>query len=175
MEICHKKKFKAFIKQDNYYLIVYQHLAKKVYASLSKEKRKNFQLVESIAKEQRSLESDNFNITPANKSYTDFLNKTASSQSIEVLMAAMLPCQWLYQIVYQANIKPNEKNNNPYQKWLNVYQSKSYQVITQKYINLMNEIYQDAKSKNKQLMLKAFKEAVQFEYQFWDDAYRLNV
>ena len=164
--------FKEFTKQDDYYLTIYNQFAKKLYRRLTKQQQQQFLLVESLALEQPKPSFSKIKLTPANYAYTNFLLKTAKQHINGALIAAMLPCQWLYQVVYNKSKTIQKYKLNPYQSWLSTYQTKSYHQATQHFIHLANQVYIKAKPQNQKLMLKAFSNAVNFEYQFWNDIYR---
>lgn len=166
------KTFEEFIAQDEYYLSVYNRLTKTLNASLTEKQKKYFHLVESVSVERTKSATRPMHLTRASKGYTSFLIKTSQQQPTAVLIAAMLPCQWLYEYVYKENNNLKPVKNNPYKHWLRVYQSKLYHLTTLGFIKLANQFYQHSEPKTRHLMFEAFRRGLNFEYQFWDDVYR---
>ncbi|QBR84739.1 hypothetical protein E3983_10450 [Legionella israelensis] len=166
--------FNAFLAQDAYYLSVYDRLAQGLYQRLPKSQKSLFTLTQSLDYEIKINNEQPTKLTPANKAYTKFLIDTAEKKSNAVLIAAMLPCQWLYQRVY--NVTPNKTaiQYNPYQYWPKTYQNQSYQQTTKQFIQLANQTYANSNQETKEAMMNAFKQAMNFEYQFWSDAYALK-
>ncbi|MCC5791683.1 MAG: hypothetical protein JJT82_03630 [Legionellaceae bacterium] len=166
--------FNAFLAQDNYYLRVYERLAQRLYHHLPKSQKSLFTLTQSLDYEIKINNAQPTKITPANKAYTKFLIDTAEKKSNAVLIAAMLPCQWLYQRVYNVTSNHSAIQYNPYQYWLKTYQHQSYQQTTKQFIQLANQTYANSSQKTKKAMMNAFKQAMNFEYQFWSDVYALK-
>ncbi|MGL5157956.1 MAG: TenA family protein, partial [Acinetobacter junii] len=59
-------------------------------------------------------------LTLACHHYTSFLSATAWSESYPVVLAALLPCFWIYAEVGQ-DIVQHSVPNNPYQAWIDTY------------------------------------------------------
>ena len=112
--------------------------------------------------------------SPTCLNYTNFLIATAYQHSFAVTVAAVLPCFWIYlevgkHIYQQANIKAN-----PYQKWIDTYVDTGFEASVNYVIRVADEVAQKASAKELELMNKVFYRASQFEWMFWDSAYRLE-
>jgi thiaminase (transcriptional activator TenA) len=163
------QRFQAFLEQDQYYLKVYERLAQQLYRTLSPQEKTKFTLLASLSAETKMPVSSKTALNAANQAYTAFLKNIASTQPKEVLLAAMLPCQWVYQAVYARPSIQLRKKKNPYQWWLKVYQSSHYHATTQQLIQLGNQMYANSSMQTQQLMLATFRQSLQYEYEFWND------
>jgi thiaminase/transcriptional activator TenA len=85
--------------------------------------------------------------------YTSFLLATAYHEPWEVLMAALLPCFWIYWDVGNA-IARQAAPDNKYRAWIDTYSDEGFG--------------------NAVRMMTAFTRSSQFEYLFWDGAYQLR-
>lgn len=102
--------------------------------------------------------------------YVHYLKSTVAYDPIEVAVAAILPCFWIYQEVGNY-ILQKETANNPYQKWIDTYSSEEFAEGVRKaqyYADLMADNTTEAL---KEQMFEAFVKASQLEFQFWEAAY----
>ena len=110
--------------------------------------------------------------SPTCLNYTNFLIATAYQHSFAVTVAAVLPCFWIYlevgkHIYQQANTKAN-----PYKKWIDTYVDAGFEASVNYVIRVADEVAQKASAKELELMNKVFYRASQFEWMFWDSAYK---
>ena len=113
-------------------------------------------------------------LTKANYYYTRYQLQIDESEQPEVLLAALLPCQWIYQYIYQENLSHEIPYSHPYYDWLKVYQEPKFKMTTHKLIELANILYEQAPDIEREKMLDAFTKSSQFELDFWRDAYTGN-
>src|ERR1700712_2305439 len=78
-------------------------------------------------------------ISPTCHHYVHFMQSTAALAQVEVAMAAVLPCFWIYQKVGEHLIKHQNKIDNPYQVWINTYSGESFNLRVQNAINICDE------------------------------------
>ena len=105
--------------------------------------------------------------------YTNFLISSATHGSYEESLAALLPCFWIYQEV-GLHIHRNSAENNPYQKWIDMYSGEEFQEVVQKAIDLTDRVAEDANDKQLEKMQEAFITSTRLEWNFWDSAYRME-
>ena len=110
--------------------------------------------------------------SPTCLNYTNFLIATAYQHSFAVTVAAVLPCFWIYlevgkHIYQQANTKAN-----PYKKWIDTYVDAGFEASVNYVIRVADEVAQKASAREIELMNKVFYRASQFEWMFWDSAYK---
>ncbi|WP_282630437.1 thiaminase II [Empedobacter sedimenti] len=110
-------------------------------------------------------------IEPVCHHYSHFLKSTVAFDPIEVALAAVLPCFWIYKEVGDEIIKNQSKENNPYQKWIETYSGDEFGEGVKKAKDYINKAAEETTDKIKDQMLEAFVKASELEYQFWKAAY----
>lgn len=108
--------------------------------------------------------------TPICFMYTNYLLNLASSAPVEVAVASLLPCFWVYQQVAQA-LQRNLACNNPYAAWIKLYVSDAFAQSVTTAVRITNELGSNTSAAIQQNMLQAFLRATQLEWLFWDSAY----
>jgi thiaminase/transcriptional activator TenA len=103
--------------------------------------------------------------------YTSFLLATAHQQPWEVLVAALLPCFWIYWDVAGA-IGNNAAAGNRYGAWIETYADPRFGDAVQMVIAIADRAAAAATPHVRAAMLAAFARSAQYEYLFWDGAYR---
>lgn len=109
-------------------------------------------------------------ISPANVMYTSYLLQTCALQPVEVAVAAILPCFWIYQEVGKTLAK-QEAENNPYHRWIETYSSESFDKDVTVMIGIFDTLSKNTTPEIRQKMLDAFYMSTVMEWYFWDDAY----
>jgi thiaminase/transcriptional activator TenA len=136
--------------------------------------------LEGIAVEQ-ALHSDYFSqfnllaepveASPDCLSYTSFLLATAYHEPWEELMAALLPCFWIYWDVGVA-IAREARPDNPYRTWIDTYADEAFAKVVQTVIAATDCAAAGASEAVRKRMMTAFIRSTQYEWLFWDGAYR---
>ena len=106
--------------------------------------------------------------------YTSFLLATAYHEPWEVLVAALLPCFWLYWDVGNA-IARVAAPDNPYRAWIDTYADEGFGNAVKAVIGITDTAADGASAIVRQRMAKAFERCCQYEWLFWDGAYRQRV
>jgi thiaminase/transcriptional activator TenA len=106
-------------------------------------------------------------------SYTSFLLATAYHETWEVLMAALLPCFWIYWDVGNA-IAREAASDNKYRAWIDTYSDAGFGDAVRAVIAATDKAAADATDKIRDRMMTAFIRSSQYEYLFWDGAYQLR-
>ncbi|MFC4097209.1 thiaminase II [Euzebyella saccharophila] len=117
---------------------------------------------------------DKGQIEPTCHHYGHFLKSTAALDGIEVAMAAVLPCFWIYKKVGDYIYQNQQSGNNPYQKWIDTYAGEEFGELTQRAIDITDNIARQSTEKQQQAMTEAFITASRLEYEFWNSAYSLK-
>jgi thiaminase (transcriptional activator TenA) len=102
--------------------------------------------------------------------YTSFLIATAHHEPWEVLVAALLPCFWIYWDVGCA-IGAGSAPDNPYRAWIETYADPRFGEAVQAVIATADRTAEQAGIAVREKMLAAFTRATQYEWLFWDGAY----
>jgi thiaminase/transcriptional activator TenA len=104
-------------------------------------------------------------------SYTSFLLATAYHEPWEVLMAALLPCFWIYWDV-GCTIARTAAADNPYQAWIDTYSDQGFGDAVKAVIAATDKAAEQASPSVRERMMKAFVASSRYEYLFWDGAYQ---
>ena len=102
--------------------------------------------------------------------YTSFLLATAYHEPWEVLVAALLPCFWLYWDVGTA-ISRDAAPDNPYRAWIDTYADEGFGDAVRAVIAATDAAAAAASESVRQRMMTAFIRCCQYEWLFWDGAY----
>ena len=104
-------------------------------------------------------------------SYTSFLLATAYHEPWEVLLAALLPCFWIYWDVGNA-IARKAVPNNKYQAWIDTYSDEGFGEAVRLVKASTDVAAAQATASTQERMTTAFIRSCQYEYLFWDGAYQ---
>lgn len=113
-------------------------------------------------------------IQPACHHYIHFLKSTAALDSVEIAMAAVLPCFWIYKKVGDHIYNNLKSENNPYQRWIDTYGGEEFGDAVEQAINLCDEVASETTPAVRQKMTEAFITSSRMEYYFWKAAYDLK-
>lgn len=109
--------------------------------------------------------------SPTCLNYTNFLLATAHNASYEETVAAILPCFWVYWEV-GVHIHERAAANNPYQAWIDTYAGDEFADSVKRVIAITDRLAEGALDTTRRAMTRAFMRCTQFEWMFWDAAYR---
>ena len=110
--------------------------------------------------------------SPTCYGYTNFLLSVAHVGSYEELVAAILPCFWIYWDVGN-QIAKEAGADNPYQAWIDTYSDPGFGEAVDAVIAITDRAAATSTDARREAMLRAFKRSTQYEWMFWDSAYRL--
>jgi thiaminase/transcriptional activator TenA len=181
-------RFKHYIIQDAHYLIAFGR-ALAVAAAKADDPDGIVQFSEGAKVAiivERALHADyfkQFGVTPADfektplspvcHHYSSFLIATAWSESYPVVLAALLPCFWIYAKV-GTDILGRAASPNPYQAWIDTYAGEDFHEAVNAVIATTDRVAAKAAPETVRAMHAAFKRATQLEWMFWDSAWRLG-
>ena len=103
--------------------------------------------------------------------YTSFLLATAYHDPWEILVAALLPCFWIYWDVGNA-IARQASQTNPYRAWINTYADEGFGAAVRSVIAATDRAASETTQAVRSRMMTAFIRSTQFEWLFWDGAYQ---
>jgi thiaminase/transcriptional activator TenA len=112
-------------------------------------------------------------LSPACHHYVSYLLAIAHAEPYEVLLAALLPCFWIYAEVGR-DILARARPENPYQAWIDTYAGDDFHAAVRAVIEAADPVAEAASPALRQRMYAAFTRATQLEWIFWDSAYRLE-
>lgn len=178
-----KARFAAYITQDALYLDQYARIL--AMAGARGPDGSTLRLfcqaaIEGIAVEQALHESYFTRLgidaaaaepSPDCLSYTSFLLATAYHDPYEVLLAALLPCFWVYWDV-GATIAKRSAVGNPYQAWIDTYADEGFGEAVRRVVAATDRAASETTDAVRNRMMIAFIRSTQYEYLFWDGAYK---
>jgi thiaminase/transcriptional activator TenA len=104
-------------------------------------------------------------------SYTSYLLATAYHEPWEVLLAALLPCFWIYRDVGQA-IARKAAADNPYRAWIDTYADEGFGEVVRTVMAATDGAAGEASETVRARMVTAFVRSTRYEWLFWDGAYQ---
>ena len=110
--------------------------------------------------------------TPVCDHYVSYLLRVAALDPFPVVLAALLPCFWIYLEVGK-DIHGRAAKPNPYQAWIDTYAGEEFATAVQAVIETTDTVACGASERMRHSMHDAFTRATQLEWMFWDSAYRL--
>ncbi|HYH77177.1 MAG TPA: bifunctional hydroxymethylpyrimidine kinase/phosphomethylpyrimidine kinase [Arthrobacter sp.] len=176
-----EKQFGYYLAQDAIYLNGYSRVLARASALAPTEAAQLFwaqsarQCLEVESELHRSWLSTRTvepGLGPVTKSYVDHLLATSVSGSYAVLVAAVLPCFWLYAEVGQALhgqfLAAGAPADHPYAEWLRTYADEDFAQVTREAIALADDAGRRGSADERAAMVVAFKQSCQLEVDFFD-------
>jgi thiaminase (transcriptional activator TenA) len=111
---------------------------------------------------------------PMTQSYINHLQSVARSGSLGELVAAVLPCYWIYGEVGRRLYRNRPRKPKIYRQWIETYASEEFWKPVREQIQLMDRIAASASGDQKKLMIAHFVLSSRYEFLFWEQAYRLE-
>lgn len=178
--------FRYYLLQDCYYLIQFgkAHLLLAEKAEDPLFKAIQIQNATGLEESEVSVRNDFFqqmNITieeyqampiaPTAYHYTSHIYRMLQNESQGTILAALLPCYWLYQEIGE-HFAEIGSPHPIYQAWIDTYNSPEFKEMTEIQIGWLNHFAQRATSNEKAAMKEAFIISSRLELQFWEMAYQ---
>jgi thiaminase/transcriptional activator TenA len=180
-----RERFVAYIRQDALYLVGFGKALAGIAAKLDNVEHSQAFLVfagECMAVE-RALHasylgqeemSDRLEPSPSCLLYTSYLLKQLYDAPLEVAMAAVLPCFWVYQKVGDHILATQSKKGNPYQAWIDTYGGDEFAAAVRQAIAICDEAAASCTEARRRAMTEAFVLCTKMEWMFWDSAWKLE-
>lgn len=116
---------------------------------------------------------------PVTKAYVDHLLAAAANASYPVLVAAVLPCYWLYAHVGTALhaqwIASGEASGHAYGEWMRTYADPEFAEATARAIGYADSAFAAASPGDRRAMLTAFEASAWYEHEFFDAPTRADL
>lgn len=107
------------------------------------------------------------------QAYVSYLHSIALTRSYPVLVAGALPCFWIYQYVGEQIIgRVSDVANHPYGQWISTYADEAFSTSVQKARDIVDRAAAGADPQTVTDMGDAFVRACEYEWLFWDSAWR---
>ncbi|WP_019906028.1 TenA family protein [Methylobacterium sp. 77] len=110
-------------------------------------------------------------LSPPCDHYVSYLLATAYAEPYEVLLAALLPCFWIYAEI-GTDILSRAGAGNPYAAWIDTYAGEEFGIAVAEMIAATDAAALGVSPSLRARMHRAFTRATQLEWMFWDGAYR---
>lgn len=111
---------------------------------------------------------------PVTRAYIDHLQSVARSASLGEIVAAVLPCYWIYGEVGRRLYKTRPAKPKIYRQWIETYAAESFWQPVREQIHLMDTLAAQANRDEKTRMTEYFLLSTRYEFMFWEQAYRLE-
>lgn len=111
---------------------------------------------------------------PACHHYVHFLQSTAAFCPIEVAIAAVLPCFWIYKEVGDYIYANCSVDNNQYKAWIETYSGDDFADGVKRAIEYANRAASQSTPAIREQMWRAFEVSTRLEFEFWNAAYNLR-
>ncbi|MDQ0756178.1 bifunctional hydroxymethylpyrimidine kinase/phosphomethylpyrimidine kinase [Arthrobacter sp. B3I4] len=176
-----ERQFAYYLGQDALYLNGYSRVLSRAAALAPSEAEQLFwsrsaqQCLEVEAELHRSwlagraVDAEPGRVT---KAYVDHLHAASLAGSYGVLVAAALPCFWLYAEVgatLQAEfLAAGAPAGHPYANWLRTYADEAFAASTRQAIRYMDAAAVRASEQDRNAMTAAFRHSVRYELEFFD-------
>jgi thiaminase/transcriptional activator TenA len=180
-------KFAYYIEQDTLYLRDFARSLAMIAARAPLKFIKDFLSFSdgALIAEQEVVHSffrESFNfqetgkLSPSTVSYTSYLLQNSATAPVEVAIATVLPCFWIYKIIGDSiaeNI--DAKSQNPYLRWIKTYSSEEFGESVKKAINIFDEVALSTSDAIRQSMVDTFYKSTVLEWWFWNDSYNQTI
>jgi thiaminase (transcriptional activator TenA) len=180
--------FRYYVQQDAYYLSHFarvQALGASKAADLHTTSRmaihsqgtyeaelalhEKFYKLLGISEEERNR----FKPAPTAYAYTSHMYRAAYSGHLGDVIAAILPCYWLYYEIGE-KLQGCTPDEPIYQEWIAAYGGEWFRTLVEEQIARLDEIAETVTDADRVRMKEHFIISSQYEYSFWDMAYRLE-
>jgi thiaminase/transcriptional activator TenA len=111
---------------------------------------------------------------PITQAYIGHLQSVARGGTLGELVAAVLPCYWIYGEVGRRLYRNRPRTPRIYRQWIETYAAESFWQPVREQIHLMDQLGVTASRNEKQLMIQHFIVSSRYEFMFWKQAYRLE-
>ena len=184
--ILDREKFSYYIEQDTIYLRDFARSLAIISAKIPTLFMQDFlsfaegaliaeqEVVHQFFRETLDL-TETKKLTTATLAYTSFLLRSTSLEPVEVGVAAVLPCFWVYNIVGTYIAENADKDNtNPYHRWIENYAGEDFTIAVERAIAIFDELADSASDSVRDSMLDAFYKSTMLEWHFWNDSYNMQ-
>jgi thiaminase (transcriptional activator TenA) len=114
-----------------------------------------------------------FEPAPTAYNYTSHLYRVADSGSLGEIIAAILPCYWIYHEIGE-RFEGAEPKESIYQEWIAAYGGEWFGQLVQEQISRLDSLAENASQGERKKMTQHFLLSCQYEYLFWEMAFSLE-
>ncbi len=179
-----KERFRFYMMQDAHYLAAFSKVLAIIASKLPSTESLDFlRFAEGAVVVERALHENYFSawqidelaeISPTCQLYTDHLFRRVYQDPVEVAIAAVLPCFWIYKKVGDHVYANQQKENNSYQQWIDTYAGEEFGNSVIRAIDIADQQAYKLTETQQQQMTNAFIKTSKMEWMFWDSAYSME-
>jgi thiaminase/transcriptional activator TenA len=180
--------FKFYVLQDSYYL---SHFAKvqalagsraedlyttsRMAAHALGTSEAELALHEKFIKQLQITDDElaNFQPAPTAYHYTSHLYRVGESGTLGEIIAAILPCYWIYHEIGE-KYKRSTPSEPIFQEWIGTYGDEWFAELVHEQIKRLDELAEKASDSERNKMTAHFLLSCQYEYLFWEMAYKME-
>lgn len=176
-----EQQFAYYLSQDALYLNGYSRVLSRASALAPTEAEQLFwarsaqqclEVESELHRNWLSTRSVATDLGPVTKSYVDHLLAASVSGSYGVLVAAVLPCFWLYAEVgatlHGQFLAAGAPEQHPYAEWLRTYADEDFAAATRQAIRFTDDAAVAASEAERKAMTLAFRQSSRYEVDFFD-------
>ena len=173
-----QEQFVRYLQQDKLYLKEYSRDLYAVADMMTDKAEGDF--FRAMAKEgmesenaMQAMLSERFGITgeplpvATTVRYTSFLRHYTDTLDLPVVLAAVLPCYWVYNEVGKYLIAQHISPDNPYREWIQTYGSPEMDEATRYVVALIDRLADSCTPEKQALMRRIFAEGCALELEFF--------
>ena len=175
------EQFKRYLQQDIIYIANYGKEMETLSAMLHDGEQKALfsRLATDAVESEKSLHtmlSERFGVVEGvqmadvTREYMAHTRRYVDDGNVELSLAALLPCFWVYAELGRFMLKGCKCNNNPYFDWINTYSSSFMEECVDVISVICDKFAQNSSAAVRAEMLQAFIRSVQFEEDFFNHA-----
>lgn len=176
-----EKEFAYYLAQDALYLNGYSRVLARAAAIATTEAEQLFwarsaqnclEVESELHRTWLSTRTAEVTLGPVTKSYVDHLLAASVSGSYGVLVAAVLPCFWLYaevgETLYRQFLTAGAPESHPYAVWLRTYADEEFVAATRQAVAYTDAAARAASTGERDAMTLAFRQSARYEVDFFD-------
>ena len=175
------EQFKRYLQQDIIYIANYGKEMETLSAMLHDGEQKAIfsRLATDAVESEKSLHtmlSERFGVVEGvqmadvTREYMAHTRRYVDAGNVELSLAALLPCFWVYAELGRFMLKGCKCNNNPYFDWINTYSSSFMEECVDVISVICDKFAHNSSAAVRAEMLQAFIRSVQFEEDFFNHA-----
>ncbi|MCZ8513629.1 thiaminase II [Paenibacillus filicis] len=116
-------------------------------------------------------EREAFEPAPTAYAYTSHMYRAAYNGHLGDIIAAILPCYWLYYEIGE-RLQGCTPDEPIYREWIAAYGGEWFRELVQEQIDRLDELAEQVTARDRERMKSHFILSSRYEYLFWDMAYR---
>ena len=113
-------------------------------------------------------------LAPTNAAYTSYLLAVAYGRPFHEVVAALLPCYWIYWEVGKA-LERAGSADPLYTRWIGTYASEAFGDVVRAVLAATNLMAGSLSTAEREAMRRHFVTTSRYEWMFWDMGYRVEV